>query len=99
MKQNRGKSIQNRHPNCIPSMLEATLESHDSNRTILNRSILDSVCPFMSMHDLSGPVRDTPQITQYPFGGGGGIAPPLCMPSKKEMLRKGGGGMAPNWPC
>ena len=29
----------------------------------------------------------------------GGIAPPLCMLSKGEMLRKGGGGIAPNWPC
>ena len=29
----------------------------------------------------------------------GGIAPPLCMLSKEEMLRKGGGGFAPNWPC
>ena len=31
--------------------------------------------------------------------GGGGIAPPLLMLSKGETLRKGGGGMAPNWPC
>ena len=28
-----------------------------------------------------------------------GIAPPLCMLSKREMLRKGGGGIEPNWPC
>ena len=28
----------------------------------------------------------------------GGIAPPLRMLSKREMLRKGGGGNAPNWP-
>ena len=33
-----------------------------------------------------------------PFGGGG-IAPPLRMLSEGEMLRKGGGGIAPNWPC
>ena len=30
---------------------------------------------------------------------GGGIAPPLRMLSKEETLRKGGGGIAPNWPC
>ena len=30
---------------------------------------------------------------------GGGIAPPLHMLSKGERLRKGGGGIAPNWPC
>ena len=30
---------------------------------------------------------------------GGGIAPPLRMLSKGEMLRKGGRGIAPNWPC
>ena len=29
----------------------------------------------------------------------GGIAPQLRMLSKGEMLRKGGGGIAPNWPC
>ena len=29
----------------------------------------------------------------------GGIAPPLRMFSKGETLRKGGGGIAPNWPC
>ena len=29
----------------------------------------------------------------------GGIAPPLRMLSKGESLRKGGGGIAPNWPC
>ena len=29
----------------------------------------------------------------------GGIAPPLGMLSKGETLRKGGGGIAPNWPC
>ena len=29
----------------------------------------------------------------------GGIAPPLRMLSKGETLRKGGGGIAPNWPC
>ena len=34
-----------------------------------------------------------------PFGGGGGIAPPLRMLSKGETLRKGGGGIAPNLPC
>ena len=28
----------------------------------------------------------------------GGIAPPLRMFSKGEILRKGGGGVAPNWP-
>ena len=37
-------------------------------------------------------------LLRYPFGGGG-IAPPLCMLSKGDMLRKGGGGIAPNWPC
>ena len=35
---------------------------------------------------------------RYPFWGGG-IAPPLCMLCKGESLRKGGGGIAPNWPC
>ena len=30
---------------------------------------------------------------------GGGIAPPLHMLSKGETLRKGGGGIAPNWLC
>ena len=30
---------------------------------------------------------------------GGGVAPPLRMLSKGETLRKGGGGVAPNWPC
>ena len=34
IKQNRGKSIQDRHPNRVLSMLKAFLESHDSNRTI-----------------------------------------------------------------
>ena len=34
------KSIQNRHPNRVLSMLKATVESRDSNRTIQNRSIL-----------------------------------------------------------
>ena len=29
----------------------------------------------------------------------GGIALPLRILSKGEMLRKGGGGIAPNWPC
>ena len=29
---------------------------------------------------------------------GGGIAPPLRMLSTGEALRKGGGGIAPNWP-
>ena len=29
----------------------------------------------------------------------GGIAPPLRMLSKGETLRKGGGGIAPKWPC
>ena len=29
----------------------------------------------------------------------GGIAPPLRMLSNVETLRKGGGGIAPNWPC
>ena len=29
----------------------------------------------------------------------GGIAPPIRMLSKGEALRKGGGGIAPNWPC
>ena len=29
----------------------------------------------------------------------GGIAPPLRMLSKGETLRKGGGGIAPNWTC
>ena len=29
----------------------------------------------------------------------GGIAPPLRMFSKGETLRKGGRGIAPNWPC
>ena len=29
----------------------------------------------------------------------GGIAPPLRMLSRGETLRKGGGGIAPNWPC
>ena len=29
----------------------------------------------------------------------GGIAPPLRMLSPGETLRKGGGGIAPNWPC
>ena len=39
-------------------------------------------------------------IAEIPLlGGGGGIAPPLCMLSKGETLRKGGGGIAPNWPC
>ena len=39
-------------------------------------------------------------IAEIPlFWGGGGIAPPLRMLSKGEMLRKGGGGIAPNWPC
>ena len=28
-----------------------------------------------------------------------GIATPLRMFSKGETLRKGGGGIAPNWPC
>ena len=37
---------------------------------------------------------------RYPFcGGGGGIAPPFRMLSKGEMLRKGGGGIAPDWLC
>ena len=38
----RGKSIQNRHPNRSLTMLKATLESPDSNRTFLNCPILDS---------------------------------------------------------
>ena len=42
VKQNRGRSIQNRHPNRILSMLKGILELHDLNRTSLNRSILDS---------------------------------------------------------
>ena len=29
----------------------------------------------------------------------GGIAPPLRMLCKRETLRKGRGGIAPNWPC
>ena len=29
----------------------------------------------------------------------GGIAPPLRMLSNGETLRKGGRGIAPNWPC
>ena len=29
----------------------------------------------------------------------GGIAPPLRMLSNVETPRKGGGGIAPNWPC
>ena len=33
------------------------------------------------------------------WGGGGGIAPPLRMLSKGETPRKGGGGIAPSWPC
>ena len=40
------QSSQNRHPNRILSMLKPTLESHDSNRTILNRPILDSESPI-----------------------------------------------------
>ena len=42
---NRSNSIQNRHSNRILPMLKATLESHDSNRTILKHSILDSESP------------------------------------------------------
>ena len=80
----------------------------------------------MLLHDLSGPVRDTPPYRAIPFRdsiaeGGiapiwlvsegiapislrypfwrGGIAPPLRMLSTGETLRKGGGGIAPNWPC
>ena len=34
------KSIQNRHPNFILSMLKVTLESRDSNRAILNPDLL-----------------------------------------------------------
>ena len=46
-KYSRRKSIQNRHPNRILSMLKvARFESHDSNRTILNCSILDSESPI-----------------------------------------------------
>ena len=36
----------NRHPNRSPPMLKATLESHDSNRTIQNRPIPDSESPI-----------------------------------------------------
>ena len=35
---------------------------------------------------------------RYPFLGGS-IAPPLRMLSKGETVRKGGGGITPNWPC
>ena len=28
-----------------------------------------------------------------------GIAPPLCVLCKGQTLKKGGGGIAPNWPC
>ena len=38
-------------------------------------------------------------IAEIPLLGGGGIAPPLCMLSTGETLRKGGEGIAPNWPC
>ena len=38
-------------------------------------------------------------IAEIPLLWGGGIAPPLRMLSKGETLRKGGGGIAPNWPC
>ena len=37
--------------------------------------------------------------SEIPFGGGGGVAPPLCM---LHALRGGNaqkGGIAPNWPC
>ena len=46
VKQNRGKSIQNRHPNRSLPMLKVTLESHDSNRTIQSRPIPDSESPI-----------------------------------------------------
>ena len=46
VKENRGKSIQHRHPNRILSMLTATLQSHASIHPILNRSILDSESPL-----------------------------------------------------
>ena len=36
-------------------------------------------------------------VAEIPLLGGEGIAPPLRMLSKGEMLRKGGGGIAPNW--
>ena len=52
------------------------LASHDSNRTILNRSVLDSKSP-----NLSGPVRDTPPYRAIPFRDSiaeGGIAP-VCL--------------------
>ena len=38
-------------------------------------------------------------IAEIPLLRGGGVAPPLRMLSKGETLRKGGGGIAPNWPC
>ena len=40
-----------------------------------------------------------PEIPFFFVGVGGGIGPPLRMLSKGETLRKGGGGIAPNWPC
>ena len=40
-----------------------------------------------------------PVSLRYPLWGGGGIAPLLRMLSTAETLRKGGGGIAPNWPC
>ena len=38
-------------------------------------------------------------IAEIPLLGGEGIAPPLRILSKRKKLRKGGGGIAPNWPC
>ena len=39
------------------------------------------------------------EIPLFWGGVGEGIAPPLRMLSKGERLKKGGGGIAPNWPC
>ena len=38
-------------------------------------------------------------IAEIPLLRVGGIAPPPRMLSKGETVRKGGGGIAPNWPC